>query len=118
MLSFVDAYTLWRRHPFPKTGTGSTLPETHGDLAVLDEYVTAVIRFVERGIYQPVVPDVLERLRNVMRRIELAVDAEPPTMKAVAREQHAYAALMYIVYQQFLAMKPASADPKGGAQSG
>jgi hypothetical protein len=102
LLSFIDAYTLWRKLPFPPGGFGDEIPETKGDLAVADEYVTVVIRFVEHGVFKPAVPNVLELLDDILRRTEQLCDDESGQVRTIAREQHAYAALLRLVYEQFL----------------
>lgn len=103
MLSFMDVYTLWRAQPFPRGGSGGELSAIHGDLAVADEHVTAVIRFVERGVFKPVTPGVLPMLDDILERTErLLVDADA-SVRAVAQQQHAYAALLRLLYAQFLA---------------
>ena len=102
MLTFIDAYTLWRALPFPRGGPGPDMPEIRGDLAEADEYVTTVIRFVEHGIFRPAAPDVLGLIDDVMERLTRLLDDEDERVRGVAREHHAYAALLRIVYAEFL----------------
>jgi hypothetical protein len=104
MLSFMDAYTIWRRLPFPRGATGDTLPELKGDLVAADEYVTTVIGFVERGVYKPAVPDVLGLLESILRRVDEADHGLTRDERTVAREIHAYAALLHELYRQFLTL--------------
>ncbi|WP_103343042.1 hypothetical protein [Amycolatopsis sp. CA-126428] len=111
MLSFEDAYTLWRWLPFPRTTKNEGLIDTHGDLAVADEYVTTVIRFVERGIFQLAPVDVLTMLETIMRRISELQPAVTDEERAVAEMQHAYAALLHLVYSGFLDRAPVSHAP-------
>ncbi|WP_328966936.1 hypothetical protein [Streptomyces sp. NBC_00239] len=98
----MDAYTLWRSLPFPRSGPLEESITIRSDLALADEYVTTVIRFVERGIFKPAVPDVLAFLEEVLERIERLSDNGGPETQEIARSQHAYAALMHVVYSKFL----------------
>jgi hypothetical protein len=106
MLEFMDAYTLWRELPFPRSGSSKELILTHSDLAEIDEYVTTVIRYVERGIFKPAPVDVLSMLQDLMRRIDRLGDSVSGVDQVVARSQHAYAALLDLVYRQFLHAGP------------
>ncbi|WP_405828912.1 hypothetical protein [Streptomyces sp. NBC_00105] len=98
----MDSYTLWRHLPFPPSGSAKGLVLAHSDLASVDEYVTTVIRYVERGIFKPAPVDVLELLQELMQRIDRLGDAASDDDQAAARSQHAYAALLYLLYRQFL----------------
>jgi hypothetical protein len=80
--------------------------ESHDDLAVADQCVTTVIRFVEHGIHIPAPTDVLARLEDIMVRTSRLGDDTSGQERENARFQHAYAALLYSVYQQFLEMAP------------
>lgn len=102
MVGFMDAYTLWRNLPFPRSGSSKDLILARSDLAEADEYVTTVIRFVERGIFKPAPVDVLAMLQELMQRIDRLGDSASGDDQAVARSQHAYAALLDLVYRQFL----------------
>lgn len=102
MLSFMDSYALWRQLPFPASGSDKGLVLAHSDLAGVDEYVTTVIRYVERGIFKPAPVDVLALLHELMHRIDRLGDVVSGGDQAVARSQHAYAALLHLVYGQFL----------------
>ncbi|MFD0883368.1 hypothetical protein ACFQ08_02180 [Streptosporangium algeriense] len=74
----------------------------HSELAIADEYVTTVIRYVERGVFKPAPVDALALLQEIMRRIDRFGDITPNHDQTAARSQHAYAALLHLVYQQFL----------------
>lgn len=102
MLSFLDAYTIWRQLPFPFSGSDERLISTHSDLAGADEYVTTVIRYVERGIFKPFQTDVLALLEEIVRKIEQINDLTSDKDRDIARSQHAYAVLLDLVYRQFL----------------
>ena len=102
LLRFTDSYTLWRLLPFPASGSHEGLIKAHGDLAEADEYVTTVIRYVERGIFKPAPIDVLALLEELMCRIDLLGDTAIEDDRMAARSQHAYAALLDLVYRQFL----------------
>ncbi|MEV7679806.1 hypothetical protein AB0O64_14780 [Streptomyces sp. NPDC088341] len=98
----MDAYILWRNLPFPRSGSSKDLILARSDLAEADEYVTTVIRYVERGIFKPAPVDVLMMLQALMQRIDRIGDTASGGDQAVARSQHAYAALLDLVYRQFL----------------
>ncbi|MCM2423912.1 hypothetical protein [Streptomyces sp. RKAG293] len=102
MLSFMDSYTLWRQLPFPRSGSGEGMIMAHSDLAFAEEYVTTVIRYVERGIFKPAPVDVLAFLQELMHRIDRLGDVASGGDQAVVRSQHAYAALLDLVYRHFL----------------
>ncbi|MFF5145688.1 hypothetical protein ACFY6U_39275 [Streptomyces sp. NPDC013157] len=102
MLGFMDAYVLWRRMPFPRSGSTADLVLAHSDLAGADEYVTTVIRFVESGIFKPAPVDVLAELRELMLRLDRLGAAATGADLEAARSQHAYAALLDLVYRQYL----------------
>jgi hypothetical protein len=101
-LTFMDSYTRWCRLPFPSGGSTEGLKMTYADLAEADEYVTTVIRFVERGIFKPAPVDLLAMLEELMQRINRLRDTASGEDQAVVRSQHAYAALLDLVYRQFL----------------
>ncbi|WP_336158720.1 hypothetical protein [Amycolatopsis sp. VC5-11] len=107
MLSFQDAYTLWRWLPFPRGVFHDVLAGTKGDLAGADEYVTTVIRFVERGIFIPAPVDVLADLDRIIGRIEAVNRGLTEEEQISADQQHAYAVLLKIVYAGFLSQAPA-----------
>jgi hypothetical protein len=69
-----------------------------------DEYATTVIRFVERGVYIPAPADVLSLLQEIMLRLDRLGTRESLNGQRIARAQHAYAALLEIVYRHFLDM--------------
>ncbi|MGR4878586.1 hypothetical protein ACIPUC_03995 [Streptomyces sp. LARHCF249] len=102
MLSFVDAYTLWRSLPFPRSGPLEESVLIRSDLVLADQYVTTVIRFVEDGVFKPVVPDALALLDEILERAERLGDTADPETQQIARSQHAYAALLHLVYSKFL----------------
>lgn len=101
-MKFIDSYTLWRRLPFPPSGSDENLILIHSDLAVADEYITTVIRFVERGVFKPAPVDVLSLLKDVMDRISQLSEGALENNQSAVRFQHAYAALLDQVYRQFL----------------
>ncbi|MEV0427823.1 hypothetical protein [Micromonospora sp. NPDC050495] len=113
MLSFIDSYMLWRALPFPVGGAGAELIDTHGDLAEADEYVTTVIRFVERGVFVEAPVDVLSLLKEIMSRLDGITERVSGDSQRVARSQHAYAALLHLVYRQFLEMNPGDSPARG-----
>ncbi|MEW1772340.1 hypothetical protein [Streptomyces sp. NPDC086777] len=102
MLSFMDACMLWRRMPFPRSGSTRELVLAYGDLAGVDEHVTTVIGFVESGNFKPSQADVLGELPELMRRTERLADGATGADPEIARSQHAYAALLDLVHRQYL----------------
>ncbi|MEV6880034.1 hypothetical protein [Amycolatopsis sp. NPDC051128] len=80
----------------------------HDDMALADEYVSTVARFVERGIHKsaPASVDVLGMIEDVQRRIEILIGEVAGEDLVIARQQHAYAALMHFIYAEFLRMDP------------
>ncbi|WP_143446250.1 hypothetical protein [Kibdelosporangium aridum] len=107
----MDAYTLWREVRIPRTGPGEDLIMTHSDLVLADLYVTTVIRYVEEGVFKLAPTDVLALLEELMRRIEQIDVSESEEHQAAARAQHAYAALLYLLYQQFLEIGASQETP-------
>ncbi|MBN9747923.1 hypothetical protein DMP23_43735 [Amycolatopsis sp. A1MSW2902] len=107
MLSFQDAYMLWRWLPFPRGVLNHPLGDTKGELAGTEEYVATVIRFVERGIFIPAQIDVLARLDRIIGRIEALNSGLTEEQQISADQQHAYAVLMKIIYAGFLSQAPA-----------
>ncbi|MFD0634999.1 hypothetical protein ACFQ9X_29150 [Catenulispora yoronensis] len=79
---------------------------TYADLAEADEYVTTVIRFVERGIFKPSPSDVLSFIDELMERIDQIGLVSSGKDLEVVRAQHAYAALLGLVYGLFLEAAP------------
>lgn len=102
MLSFEDSYTLWSHLPFPRTSKNGDLILAHSDLAVYDEYAVVVTRFVEEGIFKPAPVDLLAELEELMERIDRISGGVVGKDLVAARFQHAYAALLHLVYGQFL----------------
>lgn len=102
MLSFIDAYTLWRSLPLPRSGPLEESIRIRSDLVLADEYVTTVIRFVERGVVRPAVPDALAFLDEILERTERLGEKGDPETREIARSQHAYAALLPLGHSKFL----------------
>ncbi|MFJ6671873.1 hypothetical protein ACIQMJ_12265 [Actinosynnema sp. NPDC091369] len=75
--------------------------------------MTTVIRYVERGIFTPAPVDVLAELEDIAQRID-RVEAASGRDREVGRAQHAYAALLALVYRQFLAEGGRAARPESG----
>ena len=102
MLRFMDAYMLWRAAPVPRSGPLAESIDIRSDLMVADNYVTTVIQFVEHGVFKPAVPDALGFLEGLMARIDRLIEEGDPETQEIARYQHAYAAVMHLIYSQFL----------------
>ncbi|MEV6609817.1 hypothetical protein [Kutzneria sp. NPDC051319] len=93
---------LWRAAPVPRSGPLAESIDIRSDLMVADNYVTTVIQFVEHGVFSPAVPDVLGFLEKIMQRIDKLIAEGDLETREIARYQHAYAAVMHLIYSQFL----------------
>ncbi|MEV0072988.1 hypothetical protein [Amycolatopsis sp. NPDC050768] len=109
MLSFIDIYTLWRRVRFPAATRNRELVSTYSDLAEVDEHVTTVIKFVEKGEFNLAPVDVLANLDEIIGRIEAVSAGVTGDERTTADHQHAYAALMHLLYSEFLKQNPSVA---------
>lgn len=105
-MEFLDAYTIWRMLPFPDSGRGPVLPDTKADLAGAELHVATVIRFVEKGIHKTPGVDVLGIIAEIRGRLTEFLETGPPEQRPLAREQHAYAVMLEIVYRGFLEQSP------------
>ncbi|MFD5415770.1 hypothetical protein [Streptomyces nojiriensis] len=101
-LSFMDAYTLWRRIPYPPSGSTQELRVIRADLGEADEHASVVSAFMRTGAFRPSGADVLAELDGVIARADALCAEYSGSDLAVAREVHAYATLMAIVYRGFL----------------
>ncbi|ROP32919.1 hypothetical protein [Couchioplanes caeruleus] len=101
-LSFIDAYTLWRRVPYPPKGSTRELRDIRADLGEADEHASVVNAFVRTGVFRPSGADVLAELDNVIARADALCAEYSGSDLLAAREVHAYATLVAIVYQGFL----------------
>jgi hypothetical protein len=108
MLNFRDSYTLWQITSFPVTSVNELQIEIFHDLMDAAEYMTTVVRFVDRGIFKPAPVDLLKMLEDIMGRIDLISAEMAAEEQVVARHQHAYAALMHLLYSQFLSQDPSA----------
>ncbi|MFI9380644.1 hypothetical protein [Kutzneria sp. NPDC052558] len=98
----MDAYLLWRAAPVPQSGSLEESADIRVGLMVADHYVSTVVPFVQRGVFQPAVPDVLEFLDRLVERIDKLIEEADSETVEIARYQHAYAMLQRTVYSQFL----------------
>ncbi|MFJ7280999.1 hypothetical protein [Kitasatospora sp. NPDC098663] len=101
-LSFVDAYTIWSHVPYPPHGTTRELRALRADLAIAHEHTTGAVVFMRTGAFRPSGADVLAELGEVIAQADVLCGEYSGEDLAVAREIHAYAALLAIVYRGFL----------------
>ncbi|PYC68190.1 hypothetical protein C7C46_29250 [Streptomyces tateyamensis] len=101
-LSFMDAYTLWHRIPYPPVGSTPELRVLRGDLGEADEHASVVKGFMGTGLFRPSGADVLAELHSIKARTDALCAEYSGDALANAREIHAYAAVLAIVYRGFL----------------
>ncbi|MFJ6384893.1 hypothetical protein ACIQI7_33395 [Kitasatospora sp. NPDC092039] len=101
-LSFADAYTLWRGHPFPPYGSTRELGVLRADLGTAYEYVMVVHAYMRTGEFRPSGADVLAELDDAIARADALCAEYSGEDLEVAREMRSYAALLAVVYQGFL----------------
>jgi hypothetical protein len=102
MSTLQESVRTWREAPFPRGSAVDALDEAHADLALYDTWVAeSVLAYIDRGIWEPAVPDVLGALDDLVRRIEELRAAGTDDPEAVSR-YIAYAALLRAVYLAFL----------------
>ncbi|HTI23446.1 MAG TPA: hypothetical protein VL652_20795 [Kutzneria sp.] len=101
-LSFMDAYTLWRRLPYPPKPSGSELEPAFFALAEADMHAEAVIAFVRTGVFRLSAGDVVAEAAAIVAQVEALDEESLGDDLAVARELHAYAMLLGVLYQRFL----------------
>ncbi|MGE7432795.1 hypothetical protein [Kitasatospora sp. NPDC001175] len=101
-LSLADAYTLWRRVPYPPIGSTRELRVIRADLGEADEHASVVNAFMRTGVFRPSGADVLAELDDVIARADALCTEYSGSDLVVAREVRAYATLVAIVYRGFL----------------
>ncbi|GAB2718046.1 hypothetical protein GCM10027038_15500 [Arthrobacter bambusae] len=100
--TFEGAFQSWRDAPFPRGSSIDLLDEIHANLALYDTWVAeSVLPFMDRGIWQPAVPDMLGALENLVRQVEELRYAGTEDLEAVSAYR-AYADLLRTVYRVFL----------------
>lgn len=102
MSDLIQAVRVWREEPFPPGSAVDALDEAHADLALYDSWVAeSVLPYIQRGTWEPAVPDVLAALDTLVREVEglLADGIEDPQ---AASRYIAYAELLRSVYLAFL----------------
>ncbi|GGN01914.1 hypothetical protein FHR83_000838 [Actinoplanes campanulatus] len=101
-LSFMDAFTLWCRAPYPSLGSTPELKSLRADLGAADEQASVVKAFLRTGRFRPSGADVLAELGDIVSRADaMCAEYEGSDLEA-AREIRAYAALLAVVYAGFL----------------
>lgn len=106
MSALDEAIRVWRGTPFPRGSAVEALDEAHADLALYDTWVAeTVIPFVERGIWNPAVADVVGALDNLTGQVDELRSAGTDDPEA-ANGYMAYAELLRAVYLAFLDEAP------------
>jgi hypothetical protein len=101
-----EAVRVWRKAPFPLGSAVDALDEAHADLALYDTWVAeSVLPYVERGIWEPAVPDVLGAIDELVGEVGdlYASGTEDPD---AALGYLAYAELLRAVYVAFMHERP------------
>ena len=102
MKTFETNIRVWRETPFPRGSAVDALDEMHADLALYDTWVAeSVLPYVERGRWEPAVPDVLAALDALTRDLDALRGARTDDPEAVSAYL-AYAALLRTLYESFL----------------
>ncbi|MFK8846581.1 hypothetical protein [Streptomyces sp. Ac-502] len=109
MADFMEDYALWRNLPFPALRRGENLLRAgeklaliHGDLAVVDEHVTQVILFVDKGVFSPARSDVMGLLEGIISRLERFGEGGTTTERETVDAHYQYAVLLHRIYGAFL----------------
>lgn len=102
MGDFEKAVRAWHEAPFPRGSVVDSLDEAHADLVLYDTWVAeSVLPYIERGHWEPAVPDVVAALDALTQDIEARRDTGTEDPEAVSAYLH-YAALLRAVYLDFL----------------
>ncbi|WP_370246877.1 hypothetical protein [Nocardioides sp.] len=102
MANFEEAVREWREASFPHGSALDVLDEVHADLVLYDTWVAeSVLPYVDRGIWEPAVPDVLGALDELIRQVE-KLRAEGTDDLDAACAYLAYAELLRAVYVAFV----------------
>ncbi|WP_156786302.1 hypothetical protein [Microterricola viridarii] len=100
--TFEGAFQSWRDAPFPRGSSRDPADEVHANLALYDTWVAeSVVPFMDRGIWQPAVPDVLGALENLGGQVQELRRAGTEDLEALSAYL-AYADLLRTVYRAFL----------------
>lgn len=98
MNAFEDAVQAWRDAPFPRGSAVDALDEVPADLALYDTWVAeSVLPFIDRGIWEPAVPDVLGGLEDLTGQAEELRSALTEDLEVLSAYL-AYAKLLRSVY--------------------
>jgi len=103
MIEFEEAYSDWRRQPFPTGSHLDALDELHADLALAHAWVAeSVIPFIERGRVIPAKVDVIGTLREIRGRSAELAETLGGDESRLAKDYVVYAHLLELVYEGFL----------------
>lgn len=102
MGNFEEVVREWREEPFPRGSAVDALDEVHADLALYDTWIAeSVLPYVDRGLWEPAVPDVLGALDELTSQVaELRTTGTED--KEAASRYLAYADLLRAVYVAFM----------------
>lgn len=102
MSNFESVVREWREAPFPRGSAIDALDEAHADLALYDTWVAeSVMPYIDRGIWEPAVPDVLGALDEFTRQVDELRATGTEDLDA-ASGYLAYAKLLRAVYVAFV----------------
>lgn len=102
MSNFEEVVREWREEPFPRGSAVDALDEVHADLALYDTWVAeSVLSYVDRGIWEPAVPDVLSALDELISQVEQLRRTGSEDEEAASRYL-AYGDLLRSVYVAFM----------------
>lgn len=94
MSILTEALRIWREAPFPPGSALDALDEAHADLALYDSWVAeSVLPYVQTGLWEPAVPDVISALDNLVEDVEELL---------AGRTEDAEAASLYLAYAEVL----------------
>lgn len=103
--AFDEAYGRWREMPFPKGGDARFYGEIHADVALADSWVAeTLLPFVNKGVVDPAVIDVLGRLSELRKKIDRLDAQTGPENHAAAAGYLAFVNALIDVYGAFLAL--------------
>ncbi len=102
MITLEDAVARWRRTSFPPGSAHDALNELHANLALYDTWVAeSVLPFVNQGVWEPVIPDVLAALDGLSGEVS-GLRFTKESDKETAQRYLDYATALRTVYAAFL----------------
>ncbi len=102
MSTFEETVRNWREASFPQGSEVDALDDIHADLALYDSWIAeSVVPYVDRGIWEPAVVDVLGALDELILRTK-ALQRTGIDDRSAAASYLAYAEMLRRVYRAFL----------------